>query len=100
MGTELILIHVGDGIMQQPMPGAPSMWMAYVLVDDIDTFVAKTKTLGGTVCKDKMEVPGMGWLAIIGGRSRHACIQQARDPASLLPGVRDASVRGRGGSEG
>ena len=63
------MIQVGDGtgggIMQHPMPGTPSMWMAYVLVDDIDAFVAKTKALGGTVCKDKMEVPGMGWLAII-----------------------------------
>ncbi len=63
------MIQVGDGtgggIMQQMMPGAPSMWMAYVLVDDIDASVAKAKALGGTVCKDKMEVPGMGWLAIL-----------------------------------
>ncbi len=55
----------GGGIMQQPVPGAPSMWMAYVLVDDIDASVTRVKALGGTVCKDKMEIPGMGWLAII-----------------------------------
>ena len=55
----------GGGIMQHPMPGAPSMWMAYVLVDDIDAYAAKTKALGGAVIKEKAEVPGMGWLAII-----------------------------------
>ena len=55
----------GGGIMQQPMPGAPSMWMAYVLVDDIDVSTAKVRSLGGTVVQDKMEVPGMGWLAVI-----------------------------------
>lgn len=63
------MIDVGDGtgggIMQHPMPGAPSMWLAYVLVDDIDATCAKATALGGTVMKEKMEVPGMGWLAII-----------------------------------
>ena len=33
------MINVGEGtgggIMQHPMPGAPSAWLAYVLVDDI-----------------------------------------------------------------
>ena len=55
----------GGGIMQHPVPGAPSMWMAYVLVDDIDGSTAKVRSLGGTVVQDKMEVPGMGWLAVI-----------------------------------
>src|SRR4029079_8892735 len=34
------MIKVGDGtgggIVKHPMPGAPSMWLAYVLVDDIE----------------------------------------------------------------
>ena len=38
-GMTYTLINVGDGVgggmMQHPMPRAPSMWMAYVLVDDI-----------------------------------------------------------------
>ena len=63
------LIHVGEGtgggIMQHPMKGAPSMWLSYVLVDDVDASTKKVKALGGTVMKDKTEVPGMGWLAII-----------------------------------
>jgi uncharacterized protein len=63
------LIQVGEGtgggLMQHPMPGAPSMWLSYVLVDDVDASTRKVKALGGTVMKDKTEVPGMGWLAII-----------------------------------
>lgn len=63
------LIDVGEGtgggLMQHPVPGAPSMWLAYVLVDDIDATTKRVKALGGTVMKDKTEVPGMGWLAII-----------------------------------
>ena len=63
------LIQVGEGtgggIMQHPMKGAPSMWLSYVLVDDVDASTKKVKALGGTVMKDKTEVPGMGWLAII-----------------------------------
>ena len=63
------IINVGEGtgggLMKHPMPGAPSMWLAYVLVDDIDAATRKVKELGGTVLKDKTEVKGMGWLAII-----------------------------------
>ena len=63
------LIHVGEGtgggLMQNPMPNAPSMWLAYVLVDDVVAATAKAKSLGGTVMKDVTEVPGMGWFSII-----------------------------------
>ncbi|MEO8751206.1 MAG: VOC family protein [Casimicrobiaceae bacterium] len=55
----------GGGMMKHPMPGAPSMWLSYVLVDDVDAATKKVKALGGTVMKDKTEVKGMGWLAII-----------------------------------
>ena len=63
------IINVGDGVgggmMKNPMPGAPSMWLSYVLVDSIEATTKKVAALGGTVVKEKMEVPGMGWLAII-----------------------------------
>ena len=63
------MIHVGEGtgggIMQHPVPGAPSAWLAYVLVDDIEAATKKAKSLGATVMKDVTEVMGMGWLSII-----------------------------------
>jgi uncharacterized protein len=55
----------GGGMMKHPVPGAPSMWLAYVLVDDIAAATQKAKSLGATVMKDVTEVMGMGWLSII-----------------------------------
>src|ERR1700761_8541429 len=63
------MIDVGDGtgggMMKHPMPGAPSMWLPYVLVDDIVAATAKAKSLGATVVRDVMEVTGAGSLSII-----------------------------------
>ena len=55
----------GGGIMKHPVPGAPSMWLAYVLVDDIGAATQKAKSLGAQVMQDVTEVMGMGWLSII-----------------------------------
>lgn len=56
---------VGGGMMKQMIPGAPSSWLAYVLVDDVKASTAKVAALGGKVMKDVTEVPGMGWFSII-----------------------------------
>lgn len=55
----------GGGMMKNPIPGAPSSWMAYVLVSDVKTATAKAKTLGAQVMRDVTEVPDMGWFSII-----------------------------------
>jgi predicted enzyme related to lactoylglutathione lyase len=55
----------GGGMMKHPMPGAPSAWLAYVEVDDIQAATQKAKSLGATVIKDVTEVMGAGWLSII-----------------------------------
>ena len=68
-GGNYTLISVGDGtgggMMQHPMPGAPSMWLAYVLVDDIQAATKKAAALGATVMKDVTQVMDMGSLSII-----------------------------------
>jgi len=68
-GGTYTIIKVGEGtgggLMKHPVPGAPSAWLAYVLVDDIDAATKKAKSLGATVMKDVTEVPDMGWLSII-----------------------------------
>jgi predicted enzyme related to lactoylglutathione lyase len=56
---------VGGGMMKHPMPGAPSMWLAYVDVADIEAATAKAKSLGATVITDVTEVMDMGWISII-----------------------------------
>lgn len=46
-------------------PGAPSSWLAYVIVDDINASTALAKSLGAKVVTDVTEIPGMGWFSII-----------------------------------
>ena len=70
MGTETYtMIAVGEGtgggMMKHPMAGAPSAWLAYVQVDDIDAATRKAKSLGGTIVKEISEVPGYGQFSII-----------------------------------
>jgi predicted enzyme related to lactoylglutathione lyase len=55
----------GGGMMRQPVPGQPSAWLAYVLVDDIGAATEKARSLGATVVKDVTEVPSAGWFSII-----------------------------------
>ena len=68
-GATYTLIQVGEGtgggLMKHPVPGAPSAWLAYVLVDDVAAATQKAKSLGATVAKDVTEVPGVGWFSVI-----------------------------------
>ena len=68
-GMTYTMIGVGEGtgggMMKHPMPGQPSAWLPYVLVDDIAAATAKAKSLGATIIRDVMEVMGYGSLSII-----------------------------------
>jgi predicted enzyme related to lactoylglutathione lyase len=63
------LVQVGEGtgggMMKNPVPGAQSSWLPYVLVADVAASTRRAKDLGATVVKDKVEVPGMGWFSVI-----------------------------------
>jgi predicted enzyme related to lactoylglutathione lyase len=63
------MIKVGDGtiggIQKHPVPGAPSGWLTYVLVDDIHAATKKAASLGGKVMMDVTEVMGSGWFSVI-----------------------------------
>ena len=65
----------GGGLMQHPVPGAPSAWMAYVLVEDVKAATAKAKSLGAEILQDSIEVPNMGWFSI------------AKDPTGAVIGL-------------
>ncbi len=73
----------GGGLMKNPIPNAPSFWLSYVLVDDIEAATKKAKSLGATVMKDVTEVPNMGWLSII------------RDPTGAMLGLWKAKPRAK-----
>ena len=53
----------GGGMYSEP--GAPNAWLAYIGVDDINTATDKATTLGATVIRGPMEIPGIGWMTIL-----------------------------------
>jgi predicted enzyme related to lactoylglutathione lyase len=55
----------GGGMMNNPAPGTPSHWLAYVDVDDIDAATERAKSLGATVVQPKTDVPDAGWFSVI-----------------------------------
>jgi uncharacterized protein len=55
----------GGGLLKQPVPGAPSLWLAYVQVDDLKAATSKAKTLGAKVMTEEIEVMGAGKFSII-----------------------------------
>ena len=55
----------GGGIMQHPMPGAPTIWIPYVLVEDIEASTKKAAALGAQIIKEVTEIENMGWLSIL-----------------------------------
>jgi len=63
------MIKIGDGtgggILKHPMPGAPSAWLPYVLVDDVAAATKKAKQLGAHIIKENVPVEGMGAFSII-----------------------------------
>src|SRR4051812_375225 len=67
-GMTYTMIGVGDGtgggMLKHPMPGAPSAWFAYVLVDDVVAATEKAKSLGATIIKDVTDVTGRGAFSL------------------------------------
>jgi predicted enzyme related to lactoylglutathione lyase len=68
-GMTYTMIGVGDGtgggMMMSQMPGAPSMWLPYVAVDDVRASTEKARSLGAAVHRDVTEIPGYGSFSII-----------------------------------
>lgn len=68
-GMTYTMLRVGEGtgggLMKNPIPGAPSMWVPYVLVDDLEDATAKATSLGATLMKPATEVPGAGRFTLI-----------------------------------
>jgi predicted enzyme related to lactoylglutathione lyase len=54
----------GGGMQKKPMPGAPTMWLPYVEVDDVKKTVAKAKKLGANVQVDYQAVGDMGAIGV------------------------------------
>jgi len=53
------------GMMALPMPEAPTQWLAYVVVEDVDGTVEKVERLGGKGCAPPRDIPTVGRIAVI-----------------------------------
>jgi predicted enzyme related to lactoylglutathione lyase len=67
-GMTYTMIRVGSGtgggMMKHPMPDAPSMWLAYVQVEDVEAATKKAKSLGAKIIKEVTPIPGEGSFSI------------------------------------
>jgi predicted enzyme related to lactoylglutathione lyase len=55
-----------NGGMFKPQEGPmPAKLALYVAVDDIGTYIARAKAAGAKVLVPEMEIPGVGWSAIL-----------------------------------
>jgi len=58
--------HIGGIYKMGPeYGGAPSHWMSYVAVDDVDARAAKVAGLGGTVCVPPTDIPNVGRFCVV-----------------------------------
>ncbi len=55
------------GMMPKPpqMEGAPSLWGAYISVDDVDATAARAESLGGAVLMAPMDIPEVGRFCLL-----------------------------------
>jgi uncharacterized protein len=63
------MIDVGDGtgggLLKHPMPGAPSVWIPYVTVDDVNVATEKARSLGATIIREVTPIPEMGSFSVV-----------------------------------
>ena len=55
---------IGGGIWN-PTPGMPRQVLNYILVDEIEPVLARIGRNGGKTVKEKTEVHGAGWYALV-----------------------------------
>ncbi len=72
------------GMLTGP-PGAPSFWIGYISVDDVDAHVVKIEEAGGKLWKGPTDVPGMLRFAVCSDPQGAAFIVFTSDPAMQSP---------------
>ncbi len=66
--TYKLLMQDGDmrgGAMASQQPDAPSMWLAWFQVTDVDAAVDTAKEGGGNILSPIMDMPGVGRMAMV-----------------------------------
>lgn len=58
-------VHCGAMTLAEEWGDAPSNWLVYFLVDDVDAAAARAQELGGSVASGPFDVSGMGRMAVM-----------------------------------
>ncbi|MCP5524622.1 MAG: VOC family protein [Verrucomicrobiales bacterium] len=53
------------GMVQSPQPTMPPLWLPYVMVENVDTSLAKAVELGGKALMEVMSIGGVGRIAVV-----------------------------------
>lgn len=68
-GSTYTMFKQGDtmvaGCIQPDKPGAPTMWMNYILVEDLDAAAARAVELGATICIERVDLPMGSFVTIV-----------------------------------
>lgn len=85
------------GFSCNPVPGAPSHWLNYIIVASLDAAVADVGARGGAVVAGRTEVPGFGWFAVCQAPrgAAFAIWESAEAPPPPEPQAKKARARKR-----
>ncbi len=68
-GMSYSILNAGDtmvgGMMGAVPGGPPPMWTGYIYSADVDGDTKRAKKLGGKVCKEPEDIPGVGRFSVI-----------------------------------
>lgn len=69
-GSTYYLLNSGPGataggLMAQMNPGAPSHWLSWVWVDDVDAALLRVGANGGKALSEAMDMAGIGRMAVV-----------------------------------
>jgi hypothetical protein len=53
------------GLYKCPKPGVPAHWVPYVIVDNVDATLKKTKKLRGKILAGPFDIPKVGRIAVL-----------------------------------
>jgi predicted enzyme related to lactoylglutathione lyase len=89
------MMNLGEPMKAQ---GVPPNWTGYVCVDDCDAAAAKVKTLGGSVMREPLDIPGIGRFAIVADPAGAVvAIMTPVPPQGGPPPARDITALGQCG---
>ncbi len=72
---------IGGGIMKKP-DEMPQQMLNYINVSEIEPYLEKIQSAGGTIIKPIAEIPGIGWFAVVADPDQNMFALWKQNPAA------------------